>query len=283
MGKLITEAVNNMLMGWVKGILDFFIGACKYPVEQATHHIKEVEKWYQIFQGFSVALVIVVVLGRIFMTILKQADESTDVMWANIVMDSIKSAAAMPIMIFLQGILQKRIILPLLQNVFTLNKDFTTKQVTSINKIPGGFTLSGIMCLLLAIFFAVVMCFFFVKMCIYYVEMMWFNITIPLVAISMATETFDYGSTWWKKLIYYNLTAFFQVLSLTLMVLCFVNIGNGFWYLMGAIGFGVTTVRPPFVMDQFWASTGITKSGTRNMARASGRFITSKFSNFFGK
>lgn len=283
MTKMITEAINNMLMGWIKSILDFFIGACQYPIKEITNNIKDVDKWYGIFAGFACSLMVVVVLGRIFMTIIKQADDSTDVTWSNIIMDALKSSAAMPIMVFLQGILQGQIILPLLQDVFSINSSFTTKQITSINKIPGGFVVSGIMCLLLALFFAVVMCFFFVKMCIYYVEMMWFNITIPLVAVSMATETFDYSSTWWKKLIYYNITIFFQVLSLTLMVTCFENIGKGFWFLMGTIGFGVTTIRPPFVMDQFWASTGITKAGTRNMARMGGRLAGNKISNLFNK
>ncbi len=278
MGSMITKAINNFLMGWAEKILDGAISACKYPVDLISHNIKTVDEWYGIFAGVAVALVVVVVLGRILMTILKQADESTDVTWANIVMDAIKSGASMPVMVFLQGILQGKVIYPLLKTVFSMNSKFTAKQVASLNKIPGGFTISGPLCILLAIFFAVVMVFFFVKMSIYYVEMMWFNITIPIVAVSIATETFDYGSTWWKKLIYYNITVFFQVLSLTFMVMCFENIGHGFWYLMGAIGFGVTTVRAPFVMDQFWSSTGITKAGTRNMIRSGSRFIGNKIS-----
>lgn len=277
MGKMISNAITDFFSSIAGSIMDGILGICKGIIDNVQKNIGIVDKWYDIFLGFSTSLIIVVMIGRC-LSAMSDVGASDDVSVSRILIDALKASIAMPLMVFFQGFLQKQAIFPILKYIFSINKSFTVKAVKNVGKsMPGGYQLSAIMVLFLLIFFAVVMCFFFVKMCIYYVEMMWFNITIPLVAVSMATETFDYSSTWCKKLIYYNLTVLLQVLSLTLMVSCFTQINKGIWYLMASIGFGVTTIRAPFVIDQLWASTGVAKAGVRSMTRAGGRMISGMF------
>lgn len=277
MGKMINDAITNFFSNLAANIMNGVLSFCNGIIDNVQKNIGEIDKWYGIFFGFSVSLIVIVMIGRCLVA-MSDTGAGEEVSISRILIDAFKASVSMPLMVFLQGFIQKQIIFPMLKQIFSINKSFTVKAVQNVGKsMPGGYQLSGIMVLLLLIFFAVVMCFFFVKMCIFYVEMMWFNVTIPLVAISMATETFDYSSTWWKKLVYYNLTILLQVLSLTLMITSFTQVHKGIWYLMAAIGFGVTTIRPPFVIDQLWASTGIAKAGVRNMARAGSRMVSNMF------
>ncbi|MCK3678197.1 conjugal transfer protein TrbL family protein, partial [Lactiplantibacillus plantarum] len=109
--------------------------------------------------------------------------------------------------------------------------------------------------------FTVVTVVFFIKMCVFVADMAWYNLTIPLAAMSMATESFDYSGTWWKKYIYYNASIISQVLCMSLSVWCFTNMAKyGFIAFIASIGFGFLVVKTPDAVKDFWASTGVTKS-----------------------
>lgn len=201
MTEIIQSAISHFFEWLLSGLLDGLFNICKAIIDQANQSLPIVKTWYAIFLSFATSLVVVVVLGRIVMTILKEADESTDVTWANIIMDGIKSAAVIPVFVF------------------------------------------------------------FIKMCAFVADMAWYNLTIPLAAMSMATESFDYSGTWWKKYIYYNASIISQVLCMSLSVWCFTNMAKyGFIAFIGSIGFGFLVVKTPDAVKDFWVSTGVTKS-----------------------
>ena len=274
---MVSDAITGFFSNLAGNILGGLLGICSGLIDNVSHHIGEVDKWFNRFLGFSVALMTVVVIVRCIMTISDTA-EGCEVSLSNILIGAIKGAISIPFLVFIQKVVQEQVIFPLLKYSFGLDKKFRVKAINNINKtMPGAIQLSAMLLLLLIIFYAVVLCFFFVKMCKYYVDMMWFNLTIPFVAVSMATETFNYGSTWWKKFIYYNLTILFQVISLSLMIGSFLQVNKGMSYLMGSIGFGFTTLGAPFVIDQLWASTGTTRGALRGMARAGSRMVSGMF------
>ncbi|PTS00505.1 conjugal transfer protein TrbL family protein, partial [Lacticaseibacillus rhamnosus] len=216
LGDKISEAINDWVKGVFTAIMNFMTSGCRAIFDQIDQHESVLDQWYAIFLTFATSLVVVVVLGRIIGTLLKEADESTDVTWANIVMDSLKSAAAIPVMVFLQGFLLKAIVFPLGKFMFSMNSKYTASMITGSKNIAGTLAIGSVMSLILLGFFAIVTVFFFFKMCIFMADMAWFYLTIPFAAISIATETWDYSSTWWKKLIYLNASMLSQVLSMTL-------------------------------------------------------------------
>ena len=203
MTEIIQSAISHFFEWLLSGLLDGLFNICKAIIDQANQSLPIVKTWYAIFLSFATSLVVVVVLGRIVMTILKEADESTDVTWANIIMDGIKSAAVIPVFVFLQGFIQGSITLPLLKYMFSSDQKFTAKSITGMNKVPGlkdvGISLP--LQILFLLIFTVVTVVFFIKMCAFVADMAWYNLTIPLAAMSMATESFDYSGTWWKKYI----------------------------------------------------------------------------------
>ncbi|KRM07544.1 membrane protein with 6 putative tms [Liquorilactobacillus ghanensis DSM 18630] len=272
MTNIISDAINSFIKSIFKNIMDFAVSGCKAIIDQVNQTLPGIKTWYGVFFAFSCSLLIVVVLARIILTLMKEADDSTDVTWANILMDSFKASISIPIMVFLQGFLQSEIIFPLAKYMFSMSGKYSSDAILSVNKItidptakvPTTIPISGTMAIIFLVFFAIVTVAFMIKMCIYYADMAWYTITIPIVAVSIATETFDYGTTWWKKLVYYNCSMLSQVLSLTLCIWCFTHLAkNGFIAFMGAIGFGWLVLHTPHVIQDFWASTGITKSAGR--------------------
>ncbi|MCT4455971.1 conjugal transfer protein [Lactiplantibacillus paraplantarum] len=252
--------------------MNFAVSGVKAILDQLNTSLPIIDKWYGVFLAFATSMVVVVVLARIIMTLIGEADESTDVTWANIIIDAVKSAVAIPIFVFLQGFLQTRIILPLAKGMFDMSGKFSADAVYSTSKVTKSLAITGFMQILFLAFFAIVTVAFFIKMCIYFADMAWYNLSIPIVAMSIASQSFDYSSTWWKKLVYYNISMLSQVLSLTLAIWCFTHIGSkwSFVAFMGAIGFGWLVLHTPHVIQDFWASTGITKGAGRSVMRGMG-------------
>ncbi|OIL25990.1 conjugal transfer protein TrbL family protein [Oenococcus oeni] len=268
LGDKISGAINEWLKGVFSGAMNGITSWCRAIFDQIGQHETVLDQWYAIFLTFATSLVVVVVLGRIVGTLLKEADESTDVTWANIVMDSLKSAAAIPVMVFLQGFLLKAIVFPLGKFMFSMNSKYTASMITGSKNIGGTLAIGSIMSLILLGFFAIVTVFFFFKMCIFMADMAWFYLTIPFVAISIATETWDYSGTWWKKLIYLNASMLSQVLSMTLCVWGVTHWGsNGIGAFALSIGMGWLVLHTPKAIEDFWSSTGATKGGLAGAMR----------------
>lgn len=271
-GSIIGDKINDWLKDVFKAIMNFAVSGVKAILDQLSTSLPIIDTWYGIFLVFATSMVVVVVLARIIITLIGEADESTDVTWANIIIDAVRSAVAIPVMVFLQAFLQTRIILPLAKGMFDMNGKFSADAVYSTSQVTKSIKITGFMQILFLAFFAIVTVAFFLKMCIYFADMAFYNLSIPIVAMSIASESFDYSSTWWKKLVYYNVSMLSQVLSLTLSIWCFTHIGSkwSFVAFMGTIGFGWLVLHTPHVIQDFWASTGITKSAGRSVMRGMG-------------
>lgn len=275
-GFSIAKPINDWLKSVAGGVMDFAVSGAKAILDQVTQNLPVITTWYNVFLSFAVSMVVGIALYRVIQTLISNMDESSDVTWANILIDSTKGAFVIPIMVFAQGFLQKKIIVPLAKGMFDMSGQYSSDAVKKVASIPLGtagnkLALNGTMQVLMLIFFAIVTIAFLIKMCIYFADMAWYNLAIPFAAISIATETFDYASTWWKKLVYYNISMLSQVMSLTLTIWCFTHLAKyGFIAFMGCIGFGWLVLHTPHVIQDFWASTGITKSTSRSAMRGIG-------------
>ena len=277
MGDMITNAIKGFFQTIADQLFSFAIKCISAILDQIDQSLPIIKTWYAIFLAFATSLVVVIVLGRIITTLLKEADDTSDVTWANILMDALKSGASIPIMVFLQGFLGGNITNPLAKSMFTMSGRFTSKAILDTTSIPlkagaagasSAIHLGAWLIVLYLIFFAIVAVFFLIKMCIFFADIMWYNLAIPFTAVSIASETFDYGKQWWKKLIYLNISMLSQVLSLTICIYCFTNISKlGFIGFMGSIGFGWLVLHTPNVIQDFWQSTGVTKGGLTGAMR----------------
>ncbi|BDE10958.1 MULTISPECIES: conjugal transfer protein TrbL family protein [Lactococcus] len=269
MDKLISSAIGNFLKSTMTGILKWIMSIMTGTVDLLDTNLSEIAKYYAIFLAFSGALVVAVVLARIITTMLKEADDTTDATWANIVMDSLKSAVSIPIMVFIQGFLVTAITVPLIKYIFDDTKGLSMKTINhAIDVSTGtdkGFGL-GVPLLIIA-FFLVVMVVFFVKIGVFVADLAFFNLAVPLVAVSIASENFEYASTWWKKLVYLNVSIITQTLSLALMVASLGLLDKGWGYLAFTIGFGFLVIKAPTIVQDLWQSTGLGKATVNTSMR----------------
>nr|WP_167387300.1 conjugal transfer protein TrbL family protein [Apilactobacillus quenuiae] len=276
MDDLVKNGIASFFSWILSSLLDGVFSICKGIIDQVDQGLPIIRTWYLIFLSFSTILVVIVILGRIICTLLKEADMSTDVTWANIMIDGLKSAIIIPVFVFLQGFIQSEITLPLLKYMFNSNQKYSSGAIKGMKHVPGlnNVSISLPVQLLFLLVFTIVAVVFFLKMCIFVADMAWYNITIPFAAMSMATETFDYSGTWWKKYIYYNASIISQVLCMTLSVWCFTNISKyGFISFIASLGFGILVIKTPDAVKDFWASTGMTKGTGRSMMRIMSHYM----------
>lgn len=269
LGFSIAKPVNEWLSNLINGMLKWVIDILKSCVNLLNTNLKQIDTWYGIFLAFATSLIVVVVLSRILITLISEAEEGTDVTWATIVIDAVKSAAAIPIMVFFQGFIAKYITIPLITYAFNDAGGLSMKSVEHASKVAtshGSGYGYGVPLLILG-FFLVVMVVFFFKIGIFFADLAFYNISIPLVGVSIATSSFDYFGTWWKSLVGINLTIVAQTVSLALMVATFGWLDKGWGYLAFTIGFGYMIINPPTVLKGLWQSTGMGKATARMGAR----------------
>lgn len=262
MADSIGNAINKWIGSLLKDVIKWIIGILKATVSLIDDNMNQVGVYYALFLGVALSLMIAVVLARVISTLLKQADDTTDVTWANIVMDAIKASMSIPIMVFIQGFLLRSVTIPLLKFSFVESQGLTFKAIEHASKVATG---SGNgygegVPILILLFFAVVIVVFFIKIGIFMADIAFFNISIPIVGVSIASENFEYASTWWKKLLYLNLTIIAQSIAMSLMVASFTLLDKGWGYLAFTIGFGVLTIKAPTILQDLWQSTGTGKS-----------------------
>ena len=271
----IEEKINEYLSKMFSSVVDFFIKLLSGIVDLISEQLPIIKSYYNIFIAFAGVLLVSVILVRIITTMLREADESADVSWANIITSGLKACASIPIMLFVQKWLTETITLPLAKYIFSTNKEFTSdsiKGTTEVYILPTQkIEMGAFVTILFILFFVIVLGFFFWKISIFIVNLAYFNLAIPFVGISIATENMDYSKEWWQKLLYSNVTLLSQVLSLSVMVYGFTHLSDGLLSLMMLIGGGATVLTPPFIIDSIWTSSGMTKPmlrGATSMIKA---------------
>ena len=88
-GSIIGDKINDWLKDVFKAIMNFAVSGVKAILDQLSTSLPIIDTWYGIFLAFATSMVVVVVLARIIITLIGEADESTDVTWANIIIDAV--------------------------------------------------------------------------------------------------------------------------------------------------------------------------------------------------
>ena len=267
----IGEKINEYLTNTCAEIVGFFIDLLKETVKLIGSNVPGFNTYYNIFIACASTFIVAVVLIRIISTLMDEASESADVTWSNIIIDAIKACASIPIMLYLQKWIL-RLTIVLVTFMFEQNKGFTAEAIKKTNNIPMTGTIkvqmTEFITILFILFFVLVLGFFFFKIAIFIVNMGYFHIAVPFVAVSIATKNMDYSKEWWQKLLYSNLTLISQVLSLTVCIWGFTHlIKGGLLAFMVCIGGGMLVMSPPFILDNLWTSSGMSKSALRGASQ----------------
>lgn len=262
----IGEKINKWLSDILADCIKLFISLFNEIIGLLTEELSIIGVWYILFVSICGILLLCIVIYRILTSIWSEAYGS-EVAISHIILDTIKASASIPIMVFAQTFLQASIIFPLLSYFFKEQGMFAADAITGVSEV-GGIVLSGFVFVLFVLFFTIVLGCFFIKMCRFYADMILFTLAVPVAAISIVTENFDFSQTWWRKLLYLNISLLAQVLCLTVMIFGVLHLSDGFIYFMAAIGFGILVIVPPSVVEDFWTSSGTSKKFSKGMMHA---------------
>jgi len=251
------DQVHKFLYQTFIDILGFALQIFGIIVDWLDENIDLVDTYAAIFLTLAGTFLVCVVLWRVITTMYNSAYGS-EVTATHIILDAIKASASIPIMAFIQTFSQRFIVIPLVKFLFNEQAMFSLDTLEDIKSI-GSVELSKTVTNIFLLFFVIVLIAFFIKICIYYVEMIFFNLSIPWVAITIATESSDFSKSWWRNYLKMTVTLIAQVLSLTLLVYSVGNLSNGMQYVLLMIGSGCLILKAPLVLQEIWASTGATK------------------------
>lgn len=124
MGFSIVKPINDWLLSVAGSVMDFAVSGAKAILDQVTQNLPVITTWYNVFLAIAVSMVVSITLFRVIHTLLSNVDDSSDVTWINILMDSTKGAFLIPIMVFIQGFLQKKIVIPMAQGMFSMDSNY---------------------------------------------------------------------------------------------------------------------------------------------------------------
>lgn len=259
--------INNWFASIFTEILKFFLSLFGSLASALDENVSLIDTWYNVFVALVGVLIVAVVLVRIFSALLSEGERASGIYGMEptisiIIMDVVRACGAIPVMVFAQGLLQNKIIFPIIRWLFDEQALFSAETITDITSF-GGIQIGGFVLILFILFFAIVLGVFFFKMCIFYANLAFFTLATPFVAMSMVTENYDYFQTWWRKLLYMNLSLLAQVMSLTMTVWAFNNLGDSLQGFMLIIGGGVLVMRAPAIIEDFWSSSGTTNKAMR--------------------
>lgn len=261
------NAINKWLTNMFTELISFFISLFTETLDLLDTNINIINTWTVLFIGLAGTFLVCIVLFRSITSIFGEAYGS-DVAVSHIVLDAVKSSAAIPIMAFAQGLLQTQIFFPLLKYFFSEQSIFTAEAITGTTQI-GTIVLGTFALIIFLLFFAIVLGVFFVKMCRFYVDIIFADLLSVWAAVSIATESSNYAKSWWQSLLKLHITLLAQIISLSLMIYGVTHFVDGLQYLMIAIGGGILIINPPTVLQDMWASSGV----TRGLGRGAMAFV----------
>ena len=250
--------------------LEFFLGLFGSLIDSVSNSVELIETWYSVFVAMVGVLIVAVVMVRIFFAVLSEGERASGIYGMEptisiLLMDSIKACGAIPVMVFAQGFLQDRVIFPIVKWLFDEESMFSAETITRTENV-GGVNLTGFSLTLFVLFFSIVLGVFFFKMCKFYANLAFFTLGTPFVAMSMVTEDFNLFPTWWRKLLYMNISLVAQVISLAMMVWAVSRMNGAIQYFMLAIGSGSLVMGAPALIEDFWSSSGTSRKAMHGIS-----------------
>ncbi|MFL0198045.1 conjugal transfer protein TrbL family protein [Clostridium sp. WILCCON 0269] len=211
---------------------------------------------YNIFLGVGAYLLAIIVAVKLVNFMSDISNNCADYTVGELITRTVKASVMVVICPFLIKVIVGEIAFPLGNWIFnqissnaadSLNNYIQSSGIASISK--------GFMLVVIIGFIAVASACFFIKMCVYQVDLIFLQIYSVPVAISMASDNFNFMDTWWRELIS-------QVLTVITQLICMLGVTwalkNEFtWYnFMILFGCCCNLIKGPRILRDMWYSTG---------------------------
>lgn len=218
---------------------------------------------YNLFVFISGLLLVILCLSKVITMLLSEADGSQEANAWGIILDTIKAGLWLVMAPFIVSVMMR--IVKILTDFFM--EDISNSLMEAIERIASADTFkevnSSIMVnLFIWVFVAVVVAFFVIKTFISHANIIMLLILSPVVAVSQASDNFDFTETWSRDLLSHAVTIIVLAFSMALFVETITATYDSQWGMYPMfIGSGALVISGPTLVKNLWFSSGASRAG----------------------
>lgn len=256
----ISGAITDMITTWLQEAVDMFLKFIENIIFNYDGLAGTALEAYNLFVWASASLLVILCLVRVVKMLFSEAEGSQEANAWNIIVDTVKAGLILVLAPFIVSITMQ--LVRAFSEFFISDMEVSLKD--SIDNMMGSDSFiehlgSGTGNIISWLFVLVVIAFFVIKMFIVQAQILFNEIISPLVAVSIASEDFDFTQAWAKDLLSHAVTIVALVLTMALFVEALTApMDIGFWAKVSAImGTGALVIAGPTIIKSIRYSSGV--------------------------
>lgn len=228
---------------------------------------------YGVFVFFGGILLVVMVLVKILIYQLSEAEGSIEADIWSILMGIMKSSSMVLILPALLYFIMDQFVQPLGDYMFSSVGGLTIEDLESLQASDNFVQIfnTTFSTLVASILIMVVIGVFLVKVCIVHAELLILELTSVFAAITIINDEQNYMGIWWREFLSQIVTLLLEIVSMLLFTQILMSDDFNWVKLAGLIGMGFVIIKGPSVAKSMWFTTGSgrsTISGAKMVASA---------------
>lgn len=274
----LNDKILEMFTGWLENAVDIFLQFIENVLLNYDGLAGIALNAYNLFVILSGSLLVVICLTRVITMLIGEADGSQEANAWGIILDTIKAGIWLVLTPFIISVTMN--IVRILCEYFFADIGTTLNENIQVMVESENFkqAFDGLMSnLLVWLFVLIVVAFFVIKMFIAQANILFDEILSPIIAVSIASDNFDYTENWSRDILSHAVTIVVLVLSFALFVesLSGVTEQGTIWNTLPMmIGSGALVISGPTLVKNLWFTSGAGRTGqavSRMLIRRLGR------------
>ena len=228
---------------------------------------------YGVFVFFGGILLVVMVLVKILIYQLSEAEGSAEADIWSMIVGILKSSSMVLILPTLLYFIMDRFVQPLGNYMFGSIGVLTIQDLKSLQESDNFVKIfnTTFSTLVASILIMVVIGVFLVKVCIVHAELLIVELTSVFAAITIINDEHNYMGIWWREFLSQIVTLLLEIVSMLLFTQILMSDDFNWVKLAGLIGMGFVIIKGPRIAKSLWFTTGSgrsTISGAKMLANA---------------
>lgn len=228
---------------------------------------------YGLFVFFGGILLVVMVLVKILIYQLSEAEGSTEADIWTILVNIVKSSSMVLILPAFLYFIMDQFVKPIGTFMFNSIGALTIEDIKILQHSESFVEIfnTTFSTLIVSTLIMVVIGVFLVKVCIVHAELLILELTSVFAAITIINDEHNYMGIWWREFLSQIVTLLLEIVSMLLFTQILMSDDFNWVKLAGLIGMGFVIIKGPSVAKSMWFTTGSgrsTISGAKMVASA---------------
>lgn len=260
----LNEVVEETVNGWIEDIMTFILTLINdlvfsLPTNDFAKDVINLLTW------LTSIVAVVVVLYKIIEYMVNSAAGTQEYPLEEILVRVGKSAVMLLVLPWILRMMIFNVALPL-ANYFTaagtdidVDTGFSLLEASVMAFFAG---ISGIVLILVMLFFLVVFAMFLFSVCVFYADFILMQVFIAPVALSVIADDNNFMQVWWRELLSMVVSLLTKLFLMTLVLNTLFNEDGN---IMLAIGAGALIIKSPSILKNMWYGGGGGRAAVRGV------------------